>query len=309
VGLLLGARLRVLSERVIRRATGFDLADWRRIGSGTRARMRQERLGLVAAAIGFWGTISLLPSLIVLLTIYGLIAEVGDIQRQVERVLGSISEEARSVVTSQLRSVVESTGLGWGLVAGLVAVFWTASSGMANAIKAVALAYGDPQPRSFLRLRLLAIAFTLCSLVVASLAVGIAAGAPLAFDVPWLAAAIRWLGLTLLVASAVATLYRFAPQRRHGGWEWAIKGALAVAVAWAAVTGAFSVYVRELSTYGGTYGALAGLVILMFWFYLTGFIVVGGAALSAEMWHQRVGRGDPPTRAVELAESGRGGVP
>ena len=302
--------MRVLSERVIRRATGFDLADWRRIGSGTRARMRQERLGLVAAAIGFWGTISLLPSLIVLLTIYGLISEVDDIQRQVERVLGSISEEARSVVTSQLRSVVESTGLGWGLVAGLVGVFWTSSSGMANAIKAVALAYGEPQQRSFLRLRLLSIAFTLGSLVVASVAVGIAAGAPLAFDVSWVAVAVRWVGLTLLVASAVATLYRLAPQRRHGGWEWAIKGALAVAVAWAAVTGAFSVYVREFSTYAGTYGALAGLVILMFWFYLTGLIVVGGAAMAAEMWHQRVGgRDNPTTRAAELAEPGRGGVP
>jgi membrane protein len=294
-------RVRPTVARLLTRATGLDVAGWRRVLTGTRERMKEDRLGLVAAAIGFWATVSLFPALVVLLTIYGLVSETGEVQRQVERVLGSVSEEARSLVTRQLRSLVTSAGLGWGLVLGLVGVLWTASSGMANAIKAVALAYGEEEQRPFLRLRVLAIAFTVGALVVVGVATTLVAVLPVALNggsEAWrvVFAIGRWGGLVLLLSLAISVLYRFAPQTRHGGWEWAIKGAIVVSLAWAGTTALFSVYARNFSDYAGTYGALAGLIILMFWFYLTGWLIVGGAAVAAEMW--RVGEAGPNTPAV-----------
>lgn len=282
-------RVRATIASVLMHATGLDLAGWTRVLTGTRERMREDRLGLVAAAIGFWGAVSLFPSLVVLLTIYGLVSEPGEVQRQVERVLGSVSEEARSVVTRQLRSLVTSAGLGWSLVLGLVGVLWTASSGMASAIKAVALAYGEEEQRPFLRLRLLAVAFTGGALVIVGVGTALIAVLPVAMQGgsgawPVVVAIGRWGALVILLSLAISVLYRFAPQTRHGGWEWAIKGAIAVSLVWAGTTALFSAYVRNFSDYAGTYGALAGLIILMFWFYLTGWLVVGGAAVAAEMW-------------------------
>lgn len=148
-----------------------------------------------------------------------MLSEADDVQAQVERILGSVSPEARTVVRNQLQSLTRSGGLGWGLFLGLVGVLWTASSGVANAS---------------------------CN-----------------------------------------------GSRRGPGTEVGLgdQGAVTVAVLWALMTGAFSIYVRNFSDYAGTYRTLAGLVILMFWFYLTGLLVVGGAAVAAEMW--RVGEGEP----------------
>lgn len=280
---------------VLRGVTGLGVPEWARVLRGTRKRVKDERLGLVAAAFGFWGTLALFPALIVLLTVYGMLSEADEVQAQVERILGSVSSEARTVVTNQLQSLTRSGGLGWGLVLGLVGVLWTASSGMANAIKAVALAYGEEESRGFLALRLLALAFTAGALLVVGAAIALVGILPAAFGdgfglIGVLLSVGRWVGLVLLMAAAIAVLYRVAPRTRHGGWDWAIKGAVSVAVLWALMTGAFSIYVRNFSNYAGTYGTLAGLVILMFWFYLTGLLVVGGAAVAAEMW--RVGEGE-----------------
>lgn len=280
-------------EAVVQTATRLDLEAWARVLRRAWERARRERLGLVAAGVGFWASLSLFPALIVLLTVYGLVSEADEVNRQVAQVLGSVSAEARTVVTSQLRSLVVSGNLGWGLLFGLVAVLWTASNGMASAIKAVALAYGEQERRPFLKLRALALAFTLGALLVVGAMIALVAVLPFALDEAGSgpSAALftlgRWGGLVLLMSALVAALYRFAPRTRHGGWEWAIKASITVCVVWAVVTAVFSVYVRTLSDLAATYGALAGLIVLMLWFYLTGYLVLGGAAVAAEMW--RVG--------------------
>jgi membrane protein len=280
-------------EAVVQTATRLDLEAWTRVIRGARERARRERLGLVAAGVGFWASLSLFPALIVLLTVYGLVSEADEVNRQVAQVLGSVSADARTLVTSQLRSLLVSGNLGWGLLFGLVAVLWTASNGMAGAIKAVALAYGERERRPFLKLRALALAFTLGALLVVGAMISLVALLPFAFEEAGSgpSAALftlgRWGGLVLLMSALVAALYRFAPRSRHGGWEWAIKASITVSVLWAVVTAVFSVYVRTLSDIAATYGALAGLIVLMLWFYLTGYLILGGAAVAAEMW--RVG--------------------
>jgi membrane protein len=283
-------------DAALRRITGLGTRAWGHVLLGARERARTERLGLVAAGIGFWATLSLFPTLIVLVTVYGLALDAEEVQRQVDRVLGSVSPEARTVVIDALRSVARSGGLGWGLAFGLVGVLWTASSGMASAIKAVALAYGEEEQRPFLKLRALAVAFTIAALAVLLVTTALVAVVPRAVDRSgvWgvVFAIARWTVMVALLSAAIAGLYRFAPQRRHGGWEWSIKAAAAVAIPWAGGTAVFSFYVQSFADFAGTYGALAGVIILMLWFYLTGVLVVGGAAIAAELWHAVEGADD-----------------
>jgi membrane protein len=293
----MSASTRSLSRRIdplLRRMTGIRTSEWGRVARGVKTRAREGRLSLVAAGIGYWFTLSLFPTLIVLVTLFGLVADAGEVERQVDRFLGAISPEAKVVVTEQLQTIAGSGGLGWGLLAGLVGVFWTASSGTASAIKAVALAYGEREQRSFVRLRAMALAFTLAGFAVVAALLAMVAFVPIALEGAggWgrVLAAGRWVVIVGLMAAAIAALYRFAPQDRHGGWQWSVKAAVAASVAWAVATGLFSLYVRSFADFAATYGAITGLIVLMVWFYLTGLLITLGAAIAAVILEVDSGR-------------------
>jgi hypothetical protein len=91
---------------------------------------------------------------------------------------------------------------------------------------------------------------------------------------------LRWPIVFALLVLAVAILYRFAPNIQVR-WRWIFLGAIAFAVLWILATAAFGFYVATFGNYGATYGALASVIILMLWFYLTAVLLVGGAEVVA----------------------------
>jgi membrane protein len=91
---------------------------------------------------------------------------------------------------------------------------------------------------------------------------------------------LRWPAAFLLLVTAVAALLRYAPDFRTP-WRWAACAAMAFAVVWLVVTYGFGLYVARFARYDATYGALAGIIVLMLWFYLTGFVLLCAAELAA----------------------------
>jgi len=91
---------------------------------------------------------------------------------------------------------------------------------------------------------------------------------------------LRWPVALVLLVAAVASLLRYAPDFRTP-WLWAATSAMAFAVVWLAVTYGFGLYVARFARYDATYGALAGVIVLMLWFYLTSFVLVCAAELAA----------------------------
>ena len=85
---------------------------------------------------------------------------------------------------------------------------------------------------------------------------------------------------------ALAVVYRYAPDRRTAKWQWVTWGSAVAATLWLLGSVLFELYVKNLSSYGVTYGALGGVIVLIMWFYLGGFAVVLGAEINAEMEHQ-----------------------
>jgi membrane protein len=85
---------------------------------------------------------------------------------------------------------------------------------------------------------------------------------------------------------ALAVLYRFAPSREKPRWAWVSPGAIAATALWLAGSLAFSYYVSNFGSYNETYGTLGAVIILLLWFYLSGYVVLVGAELNAEMEHQ-----------------------
>jgi membrane protein len=93
---------------------------------------------------------------------------------------------------------------------------------------------------------------------------------------------IRWVLLVALVIVALAVVYRVAPDRDSPQFKWTSVGALVAAGLWVLGSVVFSLYVNNFGSYNKTYGALAGVVILLLWLYLTSYIVLLGAEINAE---------------------------
>jgi membrane protein len=96
----------------------------------------------------------------------------------------------------------------------------------------------------------------------------------------------RWPILFLLVAVALAFVYRYGPSRSRPKWRWITWGSAFAALAWILGSVLFSWYAGNFGSYNQTYGSLGAVVGLMIWLWLSTIIILVGAELDAEMEHQ-----------------------
>jgi membrane protein len=102
----------------------------------------------------------------------------------------------------------------------------------------------------------------------------------------WVAEALRWLVLLIAVMIALGVVYRLAPDRDAPKVRWVSVGAVVATVIWLVASVGFSLYVDNFGKYGKTYGALAGVVVLLLWLWITMYIVLLGAEINAEAEQQ-----------------------
>src|SRR5206468_11886687 len=97
-----------------------------------------------------------------------------------------------------------------------------------------------------------------------------------------------------VVAAAVglAAAYRFAPNRPEAPWMWVSPGSAIATLLWLVGTVAFGLYVSHFGSYNKTYGSLGGVVVFLTWLYLTGYIVLMGGELNAELEKEQAADAD-----------------
>ena len=212
------------------------------------------------------------------------------VRDQIDQLTRLLSPETASLVGTQLVQVTNGAGgaLGLATVVGILTALWSASSGMKALITGVNLAYDEDETRKFFKLRGLALAFTLGAMVLVGVALATIVGyPPIADTLPtalrWLVAILRFVILGGLLVVGLAVLYRYAPDRDQPRWSWVSWGSGIAALLWVLASIGFSIYVNSFGNYNKTYGALAGIIILMFWLYLTAVIVLVGAELNTEL--------------------------
>jgi YihY family inner membrane protein len=112
---------------------------------------------------------------------------------------------------------------------------------------------------------------------------------------PW----VRW-PLGLLVAMvALAALLRFSPFRRQPAWSWLLFGAAACVTGWVVVTVGLGIALNLSSSFGKTYGPLAGIVALQLWTLFSAIAIFYGAAVAAQLEAVRAGSPQPRAHAEE----------
>jgi membrane protein len=263
---------------------------WKDIARRTAKEVKQDQVPLLAAGVAFYALLSLFPAIIAAVSIYGLVADPETVRGQLDRLTQLLSPDTASILGQQIRQVTAGAGgaLGLATVLGILTALWSASSGMKALITGVNMAYDETETRKFVKLRGLALLLTLGAMVLMGVALVLIVAFPaLTNDWPtalrWTASILRWLLLAALLIVGLAVLYRYAPDRDQPRWSWVSWGSGIATVLWVLASIGFSFYVSLFGNYNKTYGALAGIIILLFWLYLSAFVVLLGAELNAEM--------------------------
>jgi membrane protein len=137
-----------------------------------------------------------------------------------------------------------------------------------------------------LGLTLGAIVFVLITFSLVAVVPGVIEALPLGVVGTVLAQVLRWGLLLAVFAGSLSVLYRVAPDRDAPRFSWVSLGSVIVTVIWVVVSVGFALYVDNFGSYDKTYGAIAGVIVLMLWLYLTCFLVLLGAEINSEAEHQ-----------------------
>jgi membrane protein len=259
------------------------------------SRVKEHHVTLMGAGVAFYGFLAFIPALVAVVSIYGLIADPGDIQERVDDMAGAMPAEARDLIVQQLESITEASSgaLSFSLAISLIAAIWATSSGMSHLVEAVNVAHGETESRNMVRRRVLGIALTVGAIIFAVLAVSAIAiwpGIVNAIDPPspfdWLLKLAVWPVLAVGLVVALAVLYHYAPDR-DVRFKWFSWGAGIAVVLWLVASIAFQIYASNFGSYNETYGSLGAIVIMLLWLWISATVTLVGAEIDAVLEGRR----------------------
>jgi len=274
------------------RPTEVPPRGWKDVLVRVKNEMRDDHSSLSAAGVAFFGFLAFIPGLAALVSVYGLLADPDDVADRVESMAAALPADAKQLLVDQLSRLASRSpsSLSVGLAISVVIALWSASSGMAHLAEAIGVAYDEEENRGMIVRRAMSLLMTVGLLVVGGVVVAGAAGVAAVSDtneaLGWVVQVAAWIVVALLFVAGLAILYRHSADRDEPKWRWATPGALVALVVWIVITIGFRLYVASFSSYDQTYGSLAGIVIMLFWLYLSALVIIFGAQLNAELEHQ-----------------------
>ena len=255
----------------------------------------EDRLLAVAAGAVFYMLLALFPAVTALVSLYGLFTDASVINEHLSLLGGVMPGGAIDIVREQVTRLTETSNnaLGFGFFFGLLLALWSANAGIKAIIDALNVVYDEREKRSFIKLTLVALAFTLGALLFVLLALAGIVILPLVLA--WtgyetrageIVSLLRWPALLVIVMLWLAVLYRYAPSRARARWSWLSVGSVFAALAWLGGSALFSWYLSNFADYDATYGSLGAAIGLMMWLWLSVCVVLIGGEINAEMEHQ-----------------------
>lgn len=263
----------------------------------TKEQITTDNLSLVAAGVAFYALLAVFPGLAASVSIYGLVSNGAEIERQFEDLAVLMPPEARPILLDQVNALTASseTALGVTAIGGVLLALLSAVKGMKAVISALNIAYNEREKRGFIRLNVLAFVLTVASVVFLLLMLGLVVAVPAAVNLLALSgpletvlSMLRWPVLLVVALAGLGALYHFAPSRNEPRWHWVSWGATVATALWLLASFGFSVYVENFGNYNKVYGSVGALVILLMWFFISAYALLLGAELNAEMEHQTV---------------------
>ncbi len=268
---------------------------WKDILWRVYASINDNRLLAVAAGVVFYSLLAIFPAIAAFVSLYGLIADASTIDSHLSLVSGVLPAGAVDILHEQVTRLTAKgdAKLGLGFVTGLAIALWSANAGMKAIIDALNVVYDEKEKRSFVKLNLLSLLFTLIAMVSLMGSLAAVVIAPIVFSavglssLPALAfAVLRWPLLLVLAAMALAAIYRYGPSRAEARWQWLSVGSATSAIGWLITSALFSWYIAHFGAYNATYGSLGAAVGMMMWMWISAIVILLGGELNAEIEHQ-----------------------
>lgn len=269
-------------------------------------RIKAHNVVVASAGVAFYGLLALVPTLIALVSIYGLVGDPADIEQQVNDIAGSLDQDIQSLLTSQLESIVGSVeesenssgtslfGRWAGLVIGIALALFSASGAVQKLIGTVAVAYEAEEHRPGWKVRGMAYLFTVGAIVgigLMVLVIGVVPNLLSRVDLGTAAEAAIAIGqypaLAILFAGALTILYRYGPDRETRT-PWRNPGAVVATVLFLLFAIAFSFYSANVGAMPASYGLLGSIAALMIFLQLTTVSVIVGAETNSIVENARL---------------------
>lgn len=263
-----------------------------------RTEFTQDNLTDLAAALTYYAVMSIVPGLIVLISLLGLLGPdaADEVMNQVQQVApGSSADFVHTLITQAQSS---KSGAGFGAILGIAVALSSASGYVAAFMRASNVIYGIGEGRPIWKTIPIRLGVTVVAVVLLLLsAVIVVVSGPIAQQIGdfigvgdttllvWQIA--KWPVLLVIVSVLLAILFWASPNAKQGGVKWVSPGGAIAVVIWLVISALFAVYITNFSSYDKTYGSLAGVVIFLVWLWLTNIALLLGAEINAELDHGR----------------------
>lgn len=292
--------------------TDLPKESWPAILKRTFKQFSEDQLTTWAAALTYFGVLSLFPMILALVSVLGVIGPSAT-QPLLDQ-LGSVAPgPAKDILTNVLTSLEQNQGGSTvALIIGLLVAIWSASGYIGAFMDASNNVWDVPEGRPIwkkLPVRLGTTVVLLALLTVTALAVvftgplaqemGDLIGLGSTFVDVWNIA--KWPVLLLIVSFMISLLYWACPNVKQPGFPWITPGGLLAVVLWIAASALFALYVANFSSYNKTYGSLGGVIVFLTWLWITNIIVLLGAEFNSEMERSKaIHEGHPPDKEPYL---------
>jgi membrane protein len=247
-----------------------------------------------AAQLSYYALLALFPALLFLTALMGLFSVQNFMPELMGYLRNVLPADALSMVERFLTQVAEGSGVNI-LSLGALGALWASSSGVTAIMDALNIVYDVKEDRRpFWRIRLIAVLLTvgLAGFVIMSLALVLYGpmigqwiadrmGFGVVFTEIW--NVLQWPIIVGLMLIVVAVIYHMCPDRPYKRWRLITPGSLFAVLMWLGVSLGFKAYVDNFSDYNKVYGSIAGVIVLMLWFYWTGLVLLLGGEINAEI--------------------------
>jgi membrane protein len=256
-------------------------ADWKQTLKRTLKEIKADRIPLCSAGMAYYFFLAIFPALIALIGIF----RVFDLDSTsfVDAITTNVPGGAGAVLTDALRgSGPSDTASLVATIVGIALALYSASSGMVALQIGLNVAYDVSEDRKFVGARLTAFALLI--------ATGLLGGVPspfFTFGDALFFIIVGWILTVIAVVILFSVFYYLAPNRpQRPSWKWVSTGGLVGAALWIGGSVGFGYYASNFGNYGKTYGTLSGVIILIFWLFLSALSVLIGGELNAELERQ-----------------------
>jgi membrane protein len=265
---------------------------WRSIALRTLDASTSDHMSLAAAGCAFYATLSLFPAISMLISVYGLVFDLGSVLPQLEVLSHLLPPPAYALIEDRVTQLVAQPRghLTIGLGIAFLVSFWSSASASKAVLSAMNVAYDTTERRPFLRFQLIGLAMTLSAVIGVVLAIAVLLVMPRLIQFSGLsafgAALIQITSFGLVVgffAVGLAVLYARGPSRTPPPGARILPGTALATLLWLISSYVLSLYVAKLANFDASYGSIGAVVGVMLWFYVSAYASLLGAELNAQL--------------------------